>query len=86
MGGVDLLDQRVVAYRFDRKSTGRYYLRIFFDLWGTLVVNAYIAYCEIKPIDLELLNFKLVIARDLIGAYNSRQKNVPAWRPTKRSS
>ena len=32
MDEVDLMDQRTAAYRLDRKSSVRFYLRIFFDL------------------------------------------------------
>lgn len=30
MGGVDLIDQRAVAYHLDQKPTIRFYLHIFF--------------------------------------------------------
>ena len=39
MGGVDLMDQRTAAYRLDRKSFVRFYLRIFFDLMNIACVN-----------------------------------------------
>ena len=33
VSGVDLLDQKIAAYKVDRKSSdGRYHLRLFFDL------------------------------------------------------
>ena len=32
MVGIDLIDQRTVAYRLHQKSSVRFYLRIFFDL------------------------------------------------------
>ena len=40
MGGVDLNDQYKALYELDRKSKYRFYLRIFFDMMDTAVVNA----------------------------------------------
>ena len=40
MGTVDLMDQRTAAYCLDRKSSVRFYLRIFFDLM--LIVTSFI--------------------------------------------
>ena len=39
MGGVDLMDERTVAYRLDRKSSVRFYLHFFFDLMEIACVN-----------------------------------------------
>ena len=41
MVGVDLVDLRTAAYLLDRKSSVRFYLRIFFDLMGIACVNSY---------------------------------------------
>ena len=38
ISGVDLIDQRAAAYYLDRKSTIRFYFRIFFDLMGVTAV------------------------------------------------
>ena len=77
MGGVDLLDQRTTAYKLDRKSfSGRYYLRLFFDLMNIAVVNSHVVYKALYPKCLELLDFKIVTARSLSGAYNSRCCNT----------
>ena len=40
MGGVDLVEQRIAAYRLDRKSSLRFYFRIFFDLMDIACVNS----------------------------------------------
>ena len=40
MGGVDLMDQCTAAYRLDRKSSVRFYLRSFFDLMDIASVNS----------------------------------------------
>ena len=71
MGGVDLLDQRTAAYKSDRiSSSGYYYLRLFFDLMDIAVVNSHIGYKVLYPKGMELLDFKIVIAKSLIGTYN----------------
>ena len=46
MGGVDLMDQRNAAYRLDRESSVRFYLRIFFDLLDIACVNSFIVYIK----------------------------------------
>ena len=73
MDGVDLLDQGTVAYKLDRKSSsGYYYLRLFFNLMDITVVNSHVVYKALYPKGMELLDFKIVIAKSLIGACNSR--------------
>ena len=58
MGGVDLLDQRTAAYKLDRKSSsGRYYLRLFFDLMDIAAVNSHVVYKALYPNGIELLDF-----------------------------
>ena len=44
MGGVDLMDQKISAYRLDRMSKCRFYLRISFDLIDKALVNTLIVY------------------------------------------
>ena len=44
MGEIDLMDQRTAAYRLDRKSSVRFYLRILFDLMDIACVNYYLIY------------------------------------------
>ena len=40
MGGVDRHDRLKVAYEVDRRSKPRFYLRIVFDMFDQLLVNA----------------------------------------------
>ena len=78
MSGVDLFDQKTTMYRLDRKSSGgRYYLRLFFDLMDMCMVNSHIVYKECYPTGRELLDFKILVAKSLIGSYNSRQRIAP---------
>ena len=81
MGGVDLLDQKTAVYRLDRKSSGgRYYLRLFFDLMDMCMVNSHIVYKECYLTGMELLDFKVLVAKSLIGSYNSCQRIAPPTR------
>ena len=50
MSGVELMDQRTAAYCLDRKSSVRFYLRIFFDLVDNACFNSYLIY-NIKHLD-----------------------------------
>ena len=85
MGGVDLLDQKTAAYKLDSKpSGGCYYLRLFFDLMDISVVNSHIIYKELNPKGMELLDFKIVLAKSLVGTYNSRSRNTPASHVSRR--
>ena len=78
MGGVDLLDQKTAAHKLDRKSSdGRYYLRLFFDLMDISVANLHIIYKELNNKGMELLDFKIVLAKSLVGKYNSCSRNTP---------
>ena len=78
MGGVDLLDQKVAAYKLDPKcSGGRYYLRLFFDLMDISVVNSLIIYKKLNPKGMELLDFKIVLTKSLVATYHSRSRNTP---------
>ena len=85
MSGVDLLDQKTAAYKLDRKSSGwRYYLRFFFDLMDISGVNSDIIYKKLNPKGMELLDFKIVLAKSLVGTYNSRSRNTPASHVSRR--
>ena len=66
MGGVDLMDQRTAAYCLDRKSSVRFYLRIFFDLMDIAYVNSYLIYNKKHPNKLSLLDYRIVVAKNLI--------------------
>ena len=85
MSGVDLLDQKASAYKLDRKSSGgRYYLRLLFDLMDISVVNSHIIYKELNSKGTQLLDFKTVLAKSLVGTYYSRSRNTPASHVSRR--
>ena len=56
MSGADVMDQRIATYRLDRKSSVRFYRRIFFELMDILCVNSYLIYNMKHPNKLFLLN------------------------------
>ena len=66
MVGVDLVDLRTTAYLLDRKSSVRFYLRIFFDLMDITCVNSYLIYNMKHPNKLSLLDCKIIVAKNLI--------------------
>ena len=86
MDGVDLMDQRTAAYRLDRNSSVRFYLRIFFDLLDIVCVNSFLVDNMKHPKQITLLGYKIVIAKNLIRWHQSRQRDVLLSRPSKRKS
>ena len=84
MGTVDLMDQRTAAYCLDRKSSVRFYLRIFFDLMDIACVNSYLIYNMKHPNKLSLLDYKIIVAKNLIQYHQGRKRAVPISRPSKR--
>ena len=85
-GGVDRTDQRKAAYRLDRKSSVRFYLRIFFDLMDIACVNSYLIYNMKHPNKLSLLDYKIVVKKNLIQHHQGRKRAVPMSRPSKRKN
>ena len=86
MVGVDLVDLRTAAYRLDRKSSVRFYLRIFFDLMDIACVNSYLIYNMKHPNKLSLLDYKIVVKKNLIQHHQGRKRAVPMSRPSKRKN
>ena len=58
---------------------------IFFDLMDMCMVNSHIVYKECYPTGMELLDFKVLIAKSLIGSYNCRKRIAPPTRVSRRS-
>ena len=62
----------------DHKSFGGCsYLRLFFDLIDIFVVNLRRVYKVFYPKRMKLLDFKIVLAKLLLGTCNSRSRNTP---------
>ena len=78
MGDVDLFSQKTAACKLDHNSSGRcYYLRLFFDVMDISVVSSHVIYKVFYPKGTGLLDFKIILAKWLIGTYNSRSRNTP---------
>ena len=81
MGGVDLADQLNSYYENGHRSRVKYYLRLFFDLINTCIVNSGIVFNKIQqnhqlPI-FQSLVFRRTIVRKLIGTYKGRIYATP---------
>ena len=77
VGELDLVDQRTTAYHLDRKSSIRFYLRIFFDLMDVACAKSYIACNMLHGDDLTLFNFTIAVATHIFGPYSSRKRTAP---------
>ena len=86
MGGVDFMDQRTAVYQLDRKSSVRFYLRMFLDLLDIVCVNSFLVSNMKHPKQSTLLDYKTVIANNLIRCHQSCQRAVLLSRPSKRKS
>ena len=71
MGGVNLIDQRAATYHLVRKSTIRFYLRVFFNLVDVACAKSYIVYNMMHPNDLTLLDFKTTLSTYLFRRNSS---------------
>ena len=65
----------------DRKSKCRFYFRMFFDLIDIAIVNSHILYTKLGY-SIFLLDFKIVVAKSLIG----RQRSFPLSRTSNRKA
>jgi len=87
MGGVDKFDQMMAYYNCSWKSR-RWWMRLFFYYFEAAIVNSYLLYKTTtnlnnnkeKPIS--HLQFRSILANQLIGSFSSRSK--PGFSPTAR--
>ena len=86
MGGVDLMDQRTAAYRLDRKTSVKSYLCIFFDLMDIACVNSYLIHNMKHSNQFSLLDYKIIVAKNLMQYRQGRKRTVPMSRPSKRNN
>ena len=86
MGGVDVIKKHTAAYRLDRKSSLRFYLRIFFDLIDIACVNSYLICNMNHPNKFFLLDYKIVVAKNLIQYHQCRNRAVAMSKPPKTKS
>ena len=79
------MDQPTAAYRLERKPSVRFYLRIFFDLMESYV-NSYLIYNMKHRSKLYLLDYKIVVAENLIQYIQDWKRAVPMSRLSKRKN
>ena len=80
------MDQCPAAYRLDQKSCVRFYHCIFFDLMDITCVNSHLIYYMKHPNKLFLLDYKIVVAKNLIQHHQGLKRAVPMSRPSKRKN
>ena len=81
------INELQIFIRLDRKSFVRFYLCISFDFLDIACGgNSSLVYNVKHPKQLTLLDYKTVIAKNLIWWYQSRQRAVPLSRLSKRNS
>ena len=67
-----------IHHEIDRKSRFRYYLRVFFDLMDSVVVNAHVIYKKKVNAGMSLLNFTVTLAGSLINRFSSQKPKFTA--------
>ena len=85
MGGVGIIDRKTAAYPLDRKSKFRFYLRMLFNLIDIAIVNSHIVYTKLGN-SISLLDFRIIVAKSLIGRYSNQQQSFPLSRTSKRKA
>ena len=80
------MGQRTATYRLDRKSSVRFDLRIFFDLMDIECVKSYLIYNMKHPNKFSLIDYKIVIAKNLIQYHQGWKRAVPMSRSSKRKN
>ena len=63
----------------------RYY-RIFFDLMDIACVNSYLIYNMKHPNKLSLLDYKIIVAKNLVQYHQGWKRAIPMSRPCKRKN
>ena len=76
------MEQHSAAYRLDRKSSVRLYLRNFFDLMDIACLNSYLIYNMKHPNKSSLLDYKIVVAKSLIPDHQGWKRAVPISIPS----
>ena len=74
------------AYRLYQKPSVRFYFRIFFDLMDIAWVSSYLIYNVKHPNKLSLLDYKIVVAKNLIQYHQGQKRALPMSRPANRKN
>ena len=83
MGGIDVIDQKMAAFRLDHKSKFRFYLRMFLDLID--IMNSHIVYTKLGN-SISVLDFKLAVIKSMIARYSNWQRSFPLRRTSKQKA
>lgn len=71
MGGVDLGDQLIQPYATTGQSI-KYYIKIFFRLFDTSILNSYVVYKSFRPeLQMQFLDFWIQLVKQLIYSHNT---------------
>ena len=76
MGAVDIANQKTAAYRLNHKKKYRFYLEMFFVIIDVAIVNSHIGHTVLGN-EISLLNFKIIVAKALIGRYSNCKRSFP---------
>ncbi|KAF2886074.1 hypothetical protein ILUMI_20100 [Ignelater luminosus] len=71
MGGIDLTDQLVGLYDFDRKS-GKWWKKVFYRLLIVAVANAHVLYNDLHRTKTPFLPFVIQVAEELVSLGRSK--------------
>ena len=85
MGGVDRHDRLKVAYEVDRRSKTRFYLRIVFDMFNQLLVNANILYNSLHFQKMPSREFQLNVIKALCEESKGRKLPTKVFDAPKRT-
>ena len=69
-----------------RKSSVRFYLCIFFDLMDIACVNSYLIHNMKYSNQFSLLDYKIIVAKNLMQYHQGRKRTVPMSRTSKRNN
>ena len=84
MAGVNLIDQKTVAYGLSWKSKFTFLPKNVFWFNGYYLVNSDIAYKNLRILDLRFTNLKIVVANLLILCCADCKRSLPEGPPNKR--
>ncbi|XP_046394787.1 piggyBac transposable element-derived protein 4-like [Ischnura elegans] len=73
MGGVDLSDQKVGVYDFDRRSN-KWWKKVFYKVLMLAVVNSWILYMDTTKKDVRLLQFIVPLAEKMMAMGKEQSK------------
>ena len=75
MGGVDLMDHKLVSYGLDMRARIKFYFRPFFDLMNIGMNNSYVVWSRLNPTSkMKALEFRRHVTRSMIVSFGGRER------------